>query len=46
LSLGVVQVDLHHTWQEKITGNKAEFNSEQELLQALESLNEFRPPKQ
>ena len=33
-------------WQEKITGNKAEFNSEQELLQAMDSLDEFRPPQQ
>jgi hypothetical protein len=32
--------------QEKITGNMAEFNSEQELLQALDSLDEFRPPQQ
>ncbi|MDN5345196.1 MAG: hypothetical protein PWQ18_1310 [Clostridia bacterium] len=30
-------------WQEKITSGQAEFSSEQELLQALDSLDEFRP---
>ncbi|WP_406676542.1 BofC C-terminal domain-containing protein [Neomoorella carbonis] len=31
------------SWREKIENGQAEFNSEQEVLEALDSLDEFRP---